>query len=107
MCGIAGILDFTHAPSLDALHRMVEIQHHRGPDAHGEMVEGPIALGMRRLAIIDLATGNQPLSNEDGAITVVFNGEIFNYVELRQELLRHGHVFGTCSDTEVLLHGYE
>jgi asparagine synthase (glutamine-hydrolysing) len=107
MCGIAGILDFARAPSRDALHRMVEIQHHRGPDARGEMVEGPIALGMRRLAIIDLATGNQPLSNEDGSITVVFNGEIFNYVELRQELLRHGHVFATCSDTEVLLHGYE
>jgi asparagine synthase (glutamine-hydrolysing) len=86
---------------------MVDIQRHRGPDADGMMASGPIAMGMRRLSIIDLAGGDQPIYNEDGSLAVVFNGEIFNYVELRDYLLPRGHHFKTRSDTEVLLHLYE
>jgi asparagine synthase (glutamine-hydrolysing) len=86
---------------------MVDIQRHRGPDADGMMASGPVAMGMRRLSIIDLAGGDQPISNEDDSLTVVFNGEIFNYIELRDYLLPRGHRFKTKSDTEVLLHLYE
>ena len=77
---------------------------HRGPDDVGVHVMGDVAMGMRRLSIIDLAGGRQPISNEDGTITVVFNGEIYNYVELRQDLLSRGHVLRTESDTECLVH---
>lgn len=80
---------------------------HRGPDGAGSWCGGPVALGHRRLAIIDLETGQQPLSNEDGQITVTFNGEIYNYRDLRQQLIASGHRFRTQSDTEVLVHGYE
>ena len=86
---------------------MVRALHHRGPDGHGALVEGPIGLGHARLSIIDLAGGAQPLGNEDGQIQVVFNGEIFNYLELRADLLARGHIFRTASDTEVLVHLYE
>ena len=86
---------------------MVRALHHRGPDGHGALIEGPIGLGHARLSIIDLAGGAQPLGNEDGQIQVVFNGEIFNYLELREQLLARGHVFRTASDTEVLVHLYE
>ena len=86
---------------------MVRALHHRGPDGHGALVEGPIGLGHARLSIIDLAGGAQPLGNEDGQVQVVFNGEIFNYLELREVLLARGHVFRTASDTEVLVHLYE
>jgi len=86
---------------------MVRIQRHRGPDAEGSLVEGPIAMGMRRLSIIDLAGGDQPIFNEDGSIAVVFNGEIYNYRELAEELESRGHRFRTHSDTEVLVHLYE
>lgn len=81
--------------------------HHRGPDGRGMRIDGPIGLGHTRLSIIDLQSGAQPLCNEDGNVWVVFNGEIFNYIELRATLLRHGHVFRTQSDTEVLVHLYE
>ncbi|MGH9668178.1 MAG: asparagine synthase (glutamine-hydrolyzing), partial [Bryobacteraceae bacterium] len=80
---------------------------HRGPDDEGLHVDGGCAIGMRRLSIIDLSTGHQPISNEDGTVWVVFNGEIYNYQRLRQELIAKGHRFATNSDTETLIHLYE
>ena len=107
MCGIAGIFDSVRPPSLAELKPMVDIQRHRGPDDAGFLVEGPIALGMARLSIIDLPGGKQPITNEDGSIVVVLNGEIYNFIELRNWLLSRGHRFSTRSDTEVLVHLYE
>jgi asparagine synthase (glutamine-hydrolysing) len=107
MCGIAGLVDFAVPASDAVLGRMLRPILHRGPDDEGRFVQGPVAMGMRRLSIIDLSTGNQPMHNEDGTVTVVFNGEIFNYVELRDRLLQRGHRFATHSDTEVLVHLYE
>src|SRR5262249_16882733 len=80
---------------------------HRGPDGDGLFIEGEVGLGHRRLSIIDLAGGAQPISNEDGRLQLIFNGEVYNYIELREELKKHGHVFKTQSDTQVILHGYE
>lgn len=108
MCGIAGILGTDRAPVDPALlARMTDALRHRGPDDEGHYCAGPIGLGQRRLSIIDLATGHQPLSNEDGSVWVVFNGEIYNYRELRPELEKQGHRFATHSDTEVIVHAYE
>jgi asparagine synthase (glutamine-hydrolysing) len=108
MCGIAGIWhNVERVPDAAALRRMTNALTHRGPDEEGYHIESGIGLGHRRLSIIDLSTGQQPLCNEDGSIWVVFNGEIFNYVELRAELLKRGHVFKTQSDTETILHLYE
>ena len=109
MCGITGIFDTRGARGIDraVLHRMNESQHHRGPVEGGLHVEPGIGLGHRRLSIIDLATGQQPLFNEDGSVCVVFNGEIYNYQELIPELQALGHVFHTRSDTEVIVHGWE
>ena len=90
-----------------ALRSMRAAIAHRGPDDEGVFVEGNVGLGIRRLSIIDLAGGHQPISNEDGTATVVFNGEIYNFAELRAELAERGHVFSTRSDTEVIVHGYE
>jgi asparagine synthase (glutamine-hydrolysing) len=106
MCGIAGFLG-TVADSTAVLRRMTDVLAHRGPDAEGRFEEGEIHLGHRRLSVIDLETGRQPLFNEDGRIAVVFNGEIYNFAELRDELIARGHRFATRTDTEVLVHGYE
>lgn len=94
-------------PHLLDLSPMLSIQEHRGPDASGHLVDGPCAMGMRRLSIIDVSGGDQPIFNEDGSVAVVFNGEIYNYVELTQELIERGHQFQTRSDTETLVHLYE
>lgn len=108
MCGIAGIFERTGKPvDKNALTEMTRILAHRGPDGEGIHVAGPIGLGHRRLSIIDLETGAQPLANEDGSVWTVFNGEIYNYKELVPELQAAGHVFKTHSDTEVIVHAYE
>ncbi len=108
MCGIAGIfeLDGRAAPR-PIVERMVETLHHRGPDDRGFHHAGRLSMGMRRLSIIDVAGGQQPLSSEDGQVTVVCNGEIYNHQELRRELQAGGHVFKTRSDIEVIVHLYE
>ncbi len=104
MCGICGFTGFRD----DALlHAMMERIHHRGPDSAGEMIRDQTSLGFRRLAIIDLTSGDQPIANEDGSIEVILNGEIYNYRELREELHARGHTFRTKSDTEVIVHLYE
>ena len=108
MCGIAGIADAGHHAVDSALiHRMCQSIVHRGPDDEGLFVKGGVGLGMRRLSIIDLAGGHQPIFNEDRSIWIVFNGEIYNFSELRRELEQRGHRFGTNSDTEVIVHLYE
>lgn len=108
MCGIAGIVaaERDQVPDAEALGAMLDAIAHRGPDGEGVHLDGPVALGHKRLAIIDLESGRQPMCNEDGSIWITFNGEIYNYVELRRELARH-HQFRTQSDTEVILHLYE
>jgi asparagine synthase (glutamine-hydrolysing) len=109
MCGIAGRFNFdaSRAVSRDALVAMTDAVAHRGPDAGGYYLDGAIGLGHRRLSIIDLATGDQPIGNEDGSVQVIFNGEIYNFAEVRRELIGRGHRFRTNSDTEVIAHGYE
>ena len=109
MCGITGIFDTRGRHEVDrgVLSRMNESQHHRGPVEGGVHVEPGVGLGHRRLSIIDLATGQQPLYNEDGSVCVVFNGEIYNFQELIPELQSLGHVFHTRSDTEVIVHAWE
>lgn len=108
MCGIAGIHDRTGQPvDRELLQRMTSALHHRGPDGQGYFMDGAIGLGHRRLSIIDVEGGAQPISNEDGTLQIIFNGEIYNYVELRKELSACGHLFKTASDTEVILHAYE
>ena len=86
---------------------MADTIHHRGPDDEGYYVSGPVGFGFRRLSIIDLNTGHQPISNEDGTAWIVFNGEIYNYQELRRHLQTKGHTFTTQTDTEVIVHLYE
>ncbi|HEX5735894.1 MAG TPA: asparagine synthase (glutamine-hydrolyzing) [Blastocatellia bacterium] len=111
MCGIAGF--FGPEENLDSterretVKRMCDIIEHRGPDDEGFYTEGGVALGMRRLSIIDLVTGHQPISNEDGSIWIVFNGEIYNFCELRDDLVARGHIFQTQTDTEAIVHLYE
>ena len=107
MCGICGIARARGAVDPDQLAKMSATLVHRGPDSDGTFAEGSVGLAARRLAIIDLATGDQPIANEDGRITVVQNGELYNYRELRHELERAGHRFSTSGDTEVLVHLYE
>ena len=108
MCGICGTYNFAGAPVTPHLVQgMTDVLRHRGPDGDGYFIKGPIGLGHRRLSIIDLDGGSQPITNENGTLHVVFNGEIYNFVELRQELQARGHLFTTRSDTEVIVHGYE
>ncbi|GLI37377.1 asparagine synthase (glutamine-hydrolyzing) [Geobacter hydrogenophilus] len=107
MCGIAGCIAFDGADAHEVVARMVPQLAHRGPDGEGVWSEGTIAIGHRRLSIIDLETGKQPMSNEDGSVTITYNGELYNFMELRHELLRKGHAFRTSSDTEVIIHAYE
>ena len=108
MCGICGILNLDDQPVAgEVLHAMTDLLRHRGPDDEGYFLEGGIGLGFRRLAIIDLSGGRQPMANEDGALQVVFNGEIYNFRDLRSQLQQQGHIFQTSSDTEVIVHGYE
>ncbi len=109
MCGIAGRFNFDPTLAIDRarLEAMTGTLAHRGPDADGFHVEPGLGLGHRRLSIIDLATGDQPLANEDGTVWVVFNGEIYNFADTRAELERAGHAFRTHSDTEVIVHAYE
>jgi asparagine synthase (glutamine-hydrolysing) len=109
MCGICGIFEYQRYTDLpgDLVHRMNQTMVHRGPDDGGVFVGPGIGLGHRRLSIIDLAGGHQPMSNEDGTIWVLLNGEIYNYPELRAELLQRGHKFTTKSDTEAIVHLYE
>src|SRR5258708_34222569 len=91
----------------EELHAMGDVRAHRGPDGEGFYMAPGVGLGMRRLSIIDLETGNQPIGNEDGTVWVVMNGEIYNFQSLRQELLALGHSFSSATDTEVIVHLYE
>ena len=107
MCGICGVVSANGSADPERVARMSATLLHRGPDSSGEFCDGTAALAARRLSIIDLETGDQPIANEDGTLHVVQNGEIYNYRELRSELERAGHRFRTHGDTEVLLHLYE
>ncbi len=109
MCGICGKVEFHREAKVSAalIKAMADTIVHRGPDDEGFYVSGQIGLGFRRLAIIDLHTGHQPISNEDGTVWIVFNGEIYNYLELKQDLEGKGHVFKSRTDTEVIVHLYE
>ncbi len=108
MCGIAGIIDLKRrAVDRSRLERMCNALHHRGPDEAGYYIRQNVGLGHRRLSIIDLSTGRQPLSNEDGTVWITFNGEIYNFQALRAELTGQGHRFSTQSDTEAIVHAYE
>jgi asparagine synthase (glutamine-hydrolysing) len=108
MCGIAGIVSLNGKPVLEQeLRNMCGAIAHRGPDDEGFYFGTGAGLGMRRLSIIDLDSGRQPVSNEDGSVWVVFNGEIYNFQELRRTLQGRGHVFSTRSDTETIVHLYE
>src|SRR6266568_7039015 len=100
MCGICGILDLRgNNVSADELKAMSNVLRHRGPDDQGRFFSGPLALGFRRLSIVDLAGGHQPMTNEDGSVRIVFNGEIYNHAELRPALEQCGHRYATNSDT--------
>src|SRR4029077_11843778 len=103
MCGIAGAFHFDNKRRVDetVLREMTRVLSHRGPDGEGLYIEDNIGLGHRRLAVIDLSTGRQPMISEDKNLVIVFNGEIYNYIELREDLRSLGHRFSTSSDTEV------
>ena len=108
MCGICGILDLRgDRPPDEELEAMSRVLRHRGPDDRGRFFSGPLALGFRRLSIVDLSRGHQPMCNEDRSIWIVFNGEIYNHAELRPDLQRRGHRFTSNSDTEAIVHLYE
>src|SRR6516162_616092 len=107
MCGIAGFLLREGRAQASNVRAMTDLIRHRGPDDEGVYTDGGCGIGMRRLSIIDLSTGHQPISNEDGSVWVVFNGEIYNYQGLRRDLIAKGHQFATNSDTETLVHLYE
>src|ERR1019366_7509423 len=107
MCGIAGFVRIDQPAQPSLVEAMCDQIRHRGPDDEGVYVDGGCGIGMRRLSIIDLSTGPQPMSNEDGSVWIVFNGEIYSYQELRAGLMARGHRFQTSSDTETIVHLYE
>src|SRR5579863_3695189 len=110
MCGIAGKVAVTTtgaAVDADVVRRMMSLIVHRGPDDHEIYIARQAVLGHRRLSIIDLSTGKQPISNEDGTVWIVYNGEIYNFPELRNQILARGHTLKTRTDTEVIVHLYE
>jgi len=109
MCGIFAVKYFDAARPVEpaVVKKATDLMHHRGPDDSGYYVSGNIGLGHRRLSIIDLSSGHQPMANEDGSIITVYNGEIYNFQEIRQDLIARGHIFKTHCDTEVIIHGYE
>jgi asparagine synthase (glutamine-hydrolysing) len=109
MCGIAGILEFGRdaRANASALREMCQVIEHRGPDDDGFYTDNEVGIGMRRLSIVDVAGGHQPISNEDGSLWIVFNGEIYNHLELRQQLIARGHRYTTHSDTESIIHLFE
>src|SRR6201988_817210 len=109
MCGICGQFNFRNQAPVRRvdLEAMTRSMVHRGPDDEGYFTAGPLGFGFRRLSIIDLAGGHQPMSDQEESVWVIFNGEIYNFSELKRELEGHGHVFRTKSDTEVIVHGYK
>jgi asparagine synthase (glutamine-hydrolysing) len=107
MCGIVGKVDFAGQIDRALIERMCSAIEHRGPDSRGIWRGDSVALGMQRLAIIDRDGGTEPIFNEDRSVAVIMNGEIYNFRQLRSELIRKGHTFSTRSDTEVLVHLYE
>ncbi len=109
MCGVAGILEFGRGEraSAAALREMCRVITHRGPDDDGFYTDGAVGIGMRRLSIVDVSGGHQPISNEDGTLWIVFNGEIYNHLALREQLIARGHRYSTHSDTETVIHLYE
>src|SRR5256886_15354714 len=109
MCGICRLYNFANSAPVERrnIEAMTNSIAHRGPDDEGYFIEGPVGLGFRRLSIIDLAGGHQPMSDQEESVWVIFNGEIYNFSELRRELEGYGHVFRTKSDTEVIVHGYK
>src|SRR5215831_12938351 len=109
MCGIAGVVRFARDAEIEPslLRRMCAAMVHRGPDDEGIYSQGKVGLAVRRLSIIDLATGHQPISNEDGTVWIAFNGEIYNHLALREQLVARGHRYRTHCDTETIVHLYE
>ena len=107
MCGIAGFISSERVADPAIIHRMTDSIAHRGPDGSGFFQDDHAALGHRRLSIIDVAAGNQPMSNEDGRLQIIYNGEIFNHAQLRPALEHAGHRYQTHCDTETVLHAYE
>lgn len=107
MCGIVGFVDKKIADKKPVIEAMMDTIKHRGPNSSGELVNEDTALGFLRLSIIDINSGMQPIYNEDKSKAVIFNGEIYNYQGIREELINKGHTFTTETDTEVLLHGFE
>ncbi|PYM13311.1 MAG: asparagine synthetase B, partial [Candidatus Rokuibacteriota bacterium] len=109
MCGIVGILRFDPTEEVDEarLKRMRDVLRHRGPDAEGLWIDGQVGFGHRRLSIVDVAGGAQPLANEDDSVWITYNGEVYNHPELRPALERRGHRYRTRSDTETVVHLYE
>ena len=105
MCGFVGFVG--KAKSKDTIKKMAKLIEHRGPDSDGYYISDKVSLGFRRLSIIDLNTGSQPIYNENKDKVIVFNGEIYNYQDIRKDLEKKGHIFSTNTDTEVLIHGYE
>jgi asparagine synthase (glutamine-hydrolysing) len=108
MCGIAGFLKYKQSPASTAdLRRMLDVISHRGPDSHGIHEDGPAFLGHRRLSIIDVGGGYQPMSNETGSVWITYNGEVFNHADLRPKLEVAGHWYASRCDTETIVHAYE